>query len=600
MAYKYEKQKWVSYDINKTKEEQPNAIVTADRLNHMEDGIELANNIKYNVTTGVTNINSAGVSCSYDESTKTNHIHIAMPNVPIDDITTTNLDTTIRSSDYLYKIQNSFNTSIDSINAFKGSYKSLKERLKAINQSVGDGTQEYYGCRWYAGDNKGKRTGKASSLTANVGIDNIPVYNDFDSIFPWCDIKKVYCIINDNRFEFLKYATNYNETFPLCVEIPKFYYKTEVIDDYFEIKIAKYRLDKDYQVPDKFKNKNGQYLDYVYIPLYRHNYLLGDNSTIINQIPYSMNNNNYEEIYEQLDGLYSSMIEDYQIIRILAMVEFSVLDLTSIMQGVNKTHYTDIVFKNTDNNIEIEDDIIYITFEEDIVDPYLFDDTDRYLAIVKNNNSTELKFDMEKVFLPIESVSYNNKILSIQYSKTIPEDWDSYYIIIETPYLNGSTSNMVAPSGSIINNNSGYYPCRYRYIENPWGNMMDFMSNIKEKDTIYITTDMKSWINTNQSLYTGFADDMNFNYSYRSLCLPLNGNSSEGRYHNFSYSNNGTDEQDKESYIACGSSIYDLLLELPNRGLNSYTSLNAFINQLTEEGLVLLSLCIGMRLSYKE
>ena len=80
----------------------------------------------------------------------------------------------------------------------------------------------------------------------------------------------------------------------------------------------------------------------------------------------------------------------------------------------------------------------------------------------------------------------------------------------------------------------------------------------------------------------------------------MDGNTTSGRYNNFSYSNNGTGEENKESFISCGSSIYDSLFELPNRGLNSYTSLNAFSDKLTTEGLILLSLCIGSRMSYKE
>lgn len=604
MAYKYEKQKWTSYDIDKEKKDQPNSVVTAERLNHMEDGIELANEIKYNITTSIVDVKSAKVSCTYDKSTKTNNIHISIPNVSLDDIATANLDNVVRSSNYLVNLSGSFSNAVDNINSFKGEYDSLKERLVAMQNMIRESTSDFYGCRWYTGESEGHRTGKAYSFIVNVGVDNTSAYNDFDHAYPWSDIKRVYCTKEGSHFKFLKYADNYNESFPLCVEIPRFYYKVEETDDYFEIKISKYRLDEGYQVPDKFKNKNGQYLNYVYIPVYRFNYLVDENdsyATFLNgKIPYSFKNSNYSEVTNLFDQLYTTMIEDYQIIRILAMVEFKELDLTTIMKGAIKTHYNQIVFKNTDESISIseENNTITITFEEDIDHPYLFDDVDRYLAIVKLNSS-DLKFDTEREYIKILSANYSNKTLRIMYEEELP-DWESFYIVIETPYINGVTNNIVSPSGSIVDNTSGYYPCRYRYIENPWGNMMDLMSNIKEIDKIYYSKDMNTWINSNTELYTGIANNMDFNSSYRSLCLPVDGNTTSGRYNNFSYSNNGTDEENKESFISCGSSIYDSLLELPNRGLNSYTSLNAFADKLTTEGLILLSLCIGSRMSYKE
>ena len=45
--------------------------------------------------------------------------------------------------------------------------------------------------------------------------------------------------------------------------------------------------------------------------------------------------------------------------------------------------------------------------------------------------------------------------------------------------MNGVTNYIKTPSGSLINNTSGYYPCRYRYIENPWGNQRDAIYQIK-------------------------------------------------------------------------------------------------------------------------
>lgn len=44
------------------------------------------------------------------------------------------------------------------------------------------------------------------------------------------------------------------------------------------------------------------------------------------------------------------------------------------------------------------------------------------------------------------------------------------YRFVARPYRTGSCNSVSTPSGSPVNNHSGYYPCKYRWHENPFGN----------------------------------------------------------------------------------------------------------------------------------
>ena len=44
------------------------------------------------------------------------------------------------------------------------------------------------------------------------------------------------------------------------------------------------------------------------------------------------------------------------------------------------------------------------------------------------------------------------------------------YALAPRPYRTGACNDVSTPSGSPVSNTSGYYPCKYRHRENPWGN----------------------------------------------------------------------------------------------------------------------------------
>lgn len=49
-------------------------------------------------------------------------------------------------------------------------------------------------------------------------------------------------------------------------------------------------------------------------------------------------------------------------------------------------------------------------------------------------------------------------------------DTSTTYYLAARPYPTGHCNNVSTPSGSPVSNSDGYHPCKYRWIENPWGN----------------------------------------------------------------------------------------------------------------------------------
>ena len=72
-----------------------------------------------------------------------------------------------------------------------------------------------------------------------------------------------------------------------------------------------------------------------------------------------------------------------------------------------------------------------------------------------------------------ENPSGNYQLIGIEYVwGTIQYDTtgETTYALAARPYATGSANSVSTPSGSPVSNASGYYPCKYRHHENPFGN----------------------------------------------------------------------------------------------------------------------------------
>lgn len=111
-----------------------------------------------------------------------------------------------------------------------------KEQVDSI---IGDSGSPKYGIRWSVSnsDDLGERVFNAVGLTATIGIGNTNGHSDFDSIYPWSDIRRCNKLVNSKGAVIITYEGE--EGFSLdgsngdvFVEIPKFYYNKYFKDGY--------------------------------------------------------------------------------------------------------------------------------------------------------------------------------------------------------------------------------------------------------------------------------------------------------------------------------------------------------------------------------
>lgn len=144
----------------------------------------------------------------------------------------------------------------------------------SIDAGVVDGSIPTYGvCRDINSHSPTlKRVGDAVGLVANVGVGSEIVRNDFDSIYPWCAMRK--CTLADDGTVTSYFGdANYIEDGSIgqvMVEIPKYYY-AHYYDEpkaYEYWYISKEKINSRYRLPQPFIAKDGTELDKIYIGAY--------------------------------------------------------------------------------------------------------------------------------------------------------------------------------------------------------------------------------------------------------------------------------------------------------------------------------------------
>lgn len=294
------------------------------------------------------------------------------------------------------------------------------------------------------------RTDSAIGLTANAGVDAGVVVNDFDRVSLWQQIQDV------------TLADGYT-----YVRIPKFYIrKTDGVGS------------KTWQV--SLKNFTGAYLPkcfwdytasrelpYIYVGKY-----LGTESggklqsvsggypkvpdTIVNFRTWAVANG---AGYQLLD------IHVVDVLQTLFYVEFATLHSQSIMAGYTAGQYSAThvatVAENNVNRIIIANAFaaLYAVGQAISVGTTLggnqvfYGRTITSITVYDGSNKA-INFDGAAVNIALNNIVYN------------------------TGWKNGFSGSIAATSGSLVSNSSGLYACKYRGIENPWGNIYQFVDGL--------------------------------------------------------------------------------------------------------------------------
>ena len=166
--------------------------------------------------------------------------------------------------------------------------------------------------------------------------------------------------------------------------------------------------------------------------------------------------------YQQLD------VSAYDVLRTLFLVEFATIDSQSIMQGFSTGRYTDtdlaVISKNSTNRIVVSNAVAaYYRVGQPI-------------SIGTTQGGNQIFYG--RTIIAIETCDADNK--SIVFDGTLVNIAVGN-MLYNTGWKNGFSTAITAKSGSIVAND-GKYPCTYRGIESPWGDVWQWVDGVNIND----------------------------------------------------------------------------------------------------------------------
>jgi len=345
---------------------------------------------------------------------------------------------------------------------------------------------DIYGVRWDKCYNPTlTRTDDATGLVANAGVGFESVKNDFDKLPIFGEIEDV--------------VDSYGNVF---VKIPKLYIRKVDGANFKSWQVSKRRYPGFYLPWCFWDFINEKELPYILVGKHKAS-LSADNKleskpntyplinkTIVDFRTYARNNNDSVNGllgYQQLD------IHVVDVLRTLFFVEFATLDAQSVMQGYSSGRYgveSDLatVSESATNRIIVSN----ATAAEYLVGQTISIGTARY--------GTQVFYG--RTITAIEDYDVDNK--SIVFDGD-PVDITVGNFLQNTGWKNGFSSNILASSGSLIAND-GKYPCVYRGIESPFGDVWQFVDGVN-------INDRQAWVALNAEDYASNV----FAYPYEQL-----------------------------------------------------------------------------------
>ena len=329
------------------------------------------------------------------------------------------------------------------------------DNLNAASNSLTLQIAKVYGVSWDKGSSPVlTRTDDAVGMTANAGVDATPVVNDFDTAQIFGDITEV--------------ADAAGNT---LVRIPKFYIKKAdgVGSKTWQISYSSARLGDGAYLPWCFWDfTNGVALPHIDIGKYPAT-LSADNKLESKPGKYPLINKNIVEMrgYAEANGAsYQQMdIHAVDVLQTLFYVEFATLNCQAIMAGYTAGQYsashTATVAENNTNRIIVATATanLYAVGQAISVGTSLGGNQIFYGRTITSIDV----YDASNKALVFDGATVNIAVGNIVYN---------------TGWLNDFSGWITASSGSLVSNSSGKYPCVYRGIENPYGNIWQFVDGL--------------------------------------------------------------------------------------------------------------------------
>jgi hypothetical protein len=297
------------------------------------------------------------------------------------------------------------------------------------------------------------RTDDALGMIAAAGVDSTPVTNDFDTAQIFGDFTEVIDSLGN-----------------VFIRIPKFYIKkTDGIGSKtWQISYNQSRLGTGAYLPKCFWDfANSVELPYIDIGKYLGSVSSGKLESKAGTYPQISTNIVDFRTYAQANGTGYQQLDIHvvDLLQTLFYIEFATLDSRAIMAG-----YTDGRYNASDVAVIGESGTNRIVIAKASADQFV---VGQAISIGTSLGGNQVVYG--RTIDDIVVYDASNKALEFSGD---PVNITIGNIAYSTGWQNDFSDRIEASSGSLVSNSSGKYPCHYRGIESPWGNVWQFVDGI--------------------------------------------------------------------------------------------------------------------------
>ncbi|MGN0491086.1 hypothetical protein [Ruminococcus sp.] len=308
--------------------------------------------------------------------------------------------------------------------------------------------------------------------------------NDFDSIFPWCDIRRCNLTVDADGKKTITYegedgfaldGSNGN----VMVEIPKFYSYREVINGE-EIWVITGEPKSGFTVEPAFIGSDGKELDYIYVGAYQ----FSDTSSVNEHSKSGSFVQTGLKLaqYRTIANAVNMQCLDFAVLHALQMlfvIEFADRDTDKYMQGVS---YLPWFSSSNSPIIAISDDRLTVTVSK----------VNRVANLRAEQNVMICQSTSKKQEnLTITAIAENtDNTVSITLDTAISSNVDisSGNIYIAGQAQKAGLCDTLSYHTGRLSEENALSPFRYRWIENLWGNAWEILEGIRVKELKYYYT----------------------------------------------------------------------------------------------------------------